>query len=143
MLSNEFVSHTRKHVGTLHVNKRCGGEIEYYELRRCRLGVNTAQDSVADIVHVEIDEGRFRPENRYFGDELIVLMSFAVREATGAGNSSEQSNVRPRGNTDQLHKRDHRPDHHAEKQTKREYADESRYRHDKLRTIALPELLEG
>src|SRR4029077_7000262 len=92
MLSNEFVSHTRKRVGTLHVNKRCGGEIEHYELRRCRLGVNAAQDGVADIVHVEIDETRFRPENHYFGNKLIILMSFAVREAMGAGNSSEQSN---------------------------------------------------
>ena len=143
MPCGEFVSHTRKHVGTLHVNERCGGEIEHYKLRRCRLGVNTVQDGVSDIVHVEIDEGRLRPENHYFGDELVVVMSFAVREATGAGNSPKHSNVRPRGNADQLHKRDHRPDHHAEEQTKREYADESRYRHDKLRTIALPELLEG
>jgi hypothetical protein len=43
----------------------------------------------------------------------------------------------------QLYKRDHSPDHHAEEQTKREHADESRYRHDKLRTIASPELLHG
>src|SRR4029077_16468517 len=83
---DEFLSHAHKHVGTLHVNKRRGGEIEHNELRRRRLRVNTAQDGVADIVDVEIDEGRFRPENHYFGDELVVVMSFAVRKATGPGN---------------------------------------------------------
>jgi hypothetical protein len=143
MLGNEFVSHTRKRLGTLHVNTRWSGEIEHYELRRCRLSANTAQDYVDHIVHVEIDETRFRPENHYSGDELIVLMSFAIGEVAGAGNSTKHSAAWPRGCMEQLYKRDHSPDHHAEEQTKREHADESRYRHDKLRTIASPELLHG
>src|SRR5215831_9421360 len=100
MLCDEFASHTRKHVGTLHVNKRCGREIEHYELRRCRLGADTAQDGVADIVHVEIDETRFRPENHYSRDKLIVLMWFAIGEAAGAGNSPKHSDVWARGCTD-------------------------------------------
>src|SRR5206468_199386 len=124
MLGDEFLSHTRKRVGTLHVHERRGGKIEHHELRQSRRSADAVQDRIANIVHVKVDEGRFGPENHYFGDELVVVMSFAVREATSAGNSSEKSNVRPRGSTDQLHKRNHRPDHHAEEQTKREYADE-------------------
>src|SRR5260370_21382723 len=143
MLGGEFLSHAGEHMGTLHVHERRGGKIEHHELRQFRRGADTTQDRIANIVDVKVDEGRFRPENHYFGDELIVLMSFAVGEATGAGNSPKHSDVWSRGCMDQLHKRDHRPDHHAEEQTKREYADESRYRHDKLRTMALPELLQG
>src|SRR5262249_39491281 len=143
MLRDELVSHTSKRVGTLHVNARCGGKIQHYELRRCQLCANTAQDYVNDIVHIEIDETRFRPENHYPSDELIVLMSSAIRETASAGNSPKHSDVWPRGCVNQLHQRDHGPDHHAEKQTKREHATESCHRHHKLGSINTPQCFQG
>src|SRR5258708_28864210 len=94
MLSNDFASHTRKRVGTLHVNKRCGGEIEHYELRRCRLSANTAQDYVDDIVHVEIDETRFRTENHDVRNQFVVRMAVAIRETGCSRNSPEKTAVR-------------------------------------------------
>ena len=54
-----------KRVRTLHVHKRCRGKIEHYQFRRRRLDTNAAQDRIAYIVDVKVNEGRFRPENHH------------------------------------------------------------------------------
>ena len=76
----------------------------YYQLWRCRLGTNTAQDRLGYIVYVKINEGRFRPENHYVWNQFVAFMPVAIRETACAWNSSEKSNVRTRRNPHQLHK---------------------------------------
>src|SRR5512132_493420 len=99
----EFVSHAGERVRTLHVHTRCGGKIENYQLRRRRLATNTAQDHIANIVNVEVDQERFRPENHHVRNQFVVCMAVAVRETARTGNPSEKSDVRMRRYAYQLH----------------------------------------
>src|SRR5262249_44903588 len=69
---SEFVSHACECMGTLHIHQRCGGKIQHYQLRRHLLAADTAQDRIANIVDVKIDQNRFRPENHYVWNQFVV-----------------------------------------------------------------------
>jgi len=69
-------------------------------------------------------------------------MPIAIRETPRAGDSSEESNVRPGRDARQLHKRNCRTDHDAAEQTEREYSAESCDRHHKLGPIIAPEFFQ-
>ena len=56
----------------------CGGKIEHDQFRRSRLGMNTVQDRVADIVDVEVDQSRFWPKDHDVRNQLVVCVPFAV-----------------------------------------------------------------
>src|SRR5262249_49390914 len=92
--STEFVSHCCKRMRALHVHHRRSREIDYYQLWRGRLDMNTAQDRVAYIVDVKVDEDRFWSEDHYVWNQFVVFMAVAIRETAGAGNPPEQRDVR-------------------------------------------------
>ena len=104
----------------------CGAadKVEHDQRRRRAFGPRTrSRNRVAHVIHVEIDQAGFGPEDQHAGNQLVVRMPLAIGEPPRAGNASEEGDVRTRRATEQLHERDDRADHHAAQQAGAEHAE--------------------
>src|SRR5436190_12581573 len=110
MFGREFIGQLAECLRALQVHAWCSGEIEEDELRLCRLSAYAIEDRLADIVHVEIDETGFGPENQHAMNQFVVRMAGAIGETARFGDASQESDVWPRSATQQLHQRNDRAD---------------------------------
>ena len=70
-----------------------GGQIDHHGFGAIGLVGHGAQDDVADVADVEIEQASFGTEDEDAGNELVVGMALAVGESTRAGDSAEEGDV--------------------------------------------------
>src|SRR2546430_16709592 len=110
---SEVIGQFAECLRALQVHAWRSGEVEEDELRQRRLSAYAIEDRLADMVHVEIDETRFGPENQHAMNQFVVRMAGAIGKAARSGDASQESDVWPRSAAQQLDQRNDRADKDA------------------------------